>query len=329
MNRSAHLDEQLLIDYLTGQLSEEQVQQLRARLEKDETLRRRLDDVQATFQALDLHPEPEPPEDLAERTLAKIAAVERTNALLAMQQTGARRGTFSLKELTAVAAMLLVMAGILAPALHKARQRGDEGLCAMQMGQIGNALQTFAINHEGHLPSTGVPLEHWLTRDDAPPASNSRALFRLLQKRYLPSPVVFQCPSVGGASFAFSSDMEDFPQSSHISYSYQYSLDDEGISTNDPAVADNIADLAILADQTPLFVNGVFRADCLDAPHSENHSDGQNVLYLDGHVLWVTRSTVGVGGDHIFLVGDVQEYRGNECPASPTDSFLLPAHGGE
>jgi prepilin-type processing-associated H-X9-DG protein len=120
--------------------------------------------------------------------------------------------------------------------------------------------------------------------------------------------------------------MRDFPRAEHISYSYQHSLDDHGVSCNDPAVAEAAAEMAILADQTPMFAGGQFRPDRLDAPHSDNHSDGQNVLYLDGHVPWVTHSAVGVDGDHIFLAGAEREYDGDECPAGRTDSFLLPAH---
>jgi prepilin-type processing-associated H-X9-DG protein len=224
--------------------------------------------------------------------------------------------------------MLVVMAGVLIPALHKARQRSNEGLCAMQMGQIGNALQTYGINHKGRLPSAGGPTGRWLTYQNEPPKSNSRALFRLLRQKYLHSPVVFQCPSVGGASFVMESDMRDFPRPEHISYSFQYSLDDHGVSSVDPAIADRSSEMAILADQSPLFTGGVFHPENLDAPHSDNHPDRQNVLFLDGHVMWFANSTVGVDGDHIFLVGDVRDYDGDERPTGPADSFLLPAHPG-
>lgn len=328
MNENAQHDEILLIDFLTGRLSDEEAIKVRQRLQTDENFRRRHDDLAATFQALDLSPEPEPPSDLADRTLAKIAAVQRTNALLAMQSAGPRRSTFSLKEVAAVAAMLIVMAGVLVPALHKARQRSDEGLCAMQMGQIGNALQTYGINHKGRLPTAGGASDCWLRRKDQPATSNSRALFRLLKEKYLHSPVVFQCPSLGGASFVLQSDMQDFPRAEHISYSFQYSMDDHGMSIADPALAGRLDQMAILADQTPFFDGGAFHAESLETPRSKNHPDRQNVLYLDGHVVWVTHSSVGVDGDHIFLVGDVRDYDGDERPVDPTDSFLLPAHAG-
>ncbi|MBN1943192.1 MAG: type II secretion system protein [Phycisphaerae bacterium] len=329
MNEDARQDEILLIEFLTGRLEDAQAGHIRARLEQDETLRRRRDDLAAALGALDVFPRPEAPDDLAERTLAKIAAVRRTEALLAMQQLGPRRSTFSLKELLAVAAMLLVMIGVLAPSLHKARQRSNEGLCAMQLGQIGNALQTYAINHRGRLPAADGQAGRWLRHDDAPPVSNSSALFKLLRHRYLPSPVVFQCPSLGGASFAMKADLRDFPLPEHVSYSYQYSLGGWGVRGNDPAVAERTKDMAILADQTPMFAGGAFCPERIEAPVSDNHSDGQNVLYLDGHASWATCSTVGVEGDHIFLAGDECDYDGDEHPAGPADSFLLPAHPGK
>ncbi len=84
--------------------------------------------------------------------------------------------------------------------------------------------------------------------------------------------------------------------------------------------------MAILADQTPLFADGRFLKDRVRAAISDNHPKSQNVLYLDGHVLLVDNSSVGVEQDNIFLVKGVYEYEGDETPACPTDTFLLPAH---
>ena len=327
MTSDEQRDELLLIDLLTGQLEGDEAETLHERLRGDAALRQKHDDLKATFGALDLAAETDAPDDLAERALARIASVERTNALLAMQQSGSgRKATFSLKELAAVAAMLLVMVGVFVPALHKARQRSQEGLCAMRMGQIGNALQTYAINHDSHYPSVSGPPKRWLRHDDTPPASNSAALFKLLRARYLTSPVVFQCPAVGGPSFAITPEMHDFPDAKHISYSYQYALGGRSICSSDPLLAKHTAKMAILADQTPLFPNGVFAPERVEEAHSENHSDGQNVLYLDGHVSWEEAANVGVNGDHIFLADDVHEYDGDETPSNSTDTFLLPSH---
>ena len=67
--------------------------------------------------------------------------------------------------------------------------------------------------------------------------------------------------------------------------------------------------------------------DYLGASAGDNHQGaGQNVLYLDGHVSWSDTAQAGVRGNNIFLAEGIFHYRGDETPAGPTDTFLLPAY---
>ena len=85
--------------------------------------------------------------------------------------------------------------------------------------------------------------------------------------------------------------------------------------------------MAILADNSPVFNGGRFQADCLGRQAGDNHdSTGQTVLYMDMHVDFKAKPSVGVGGNNIYLADGVTDYKGNEKPAGPTDSFLLPAY---
>lgn len=335
MTEQAKQDEALLIDFLLGRLDAEAAEAVRQRLQSDSVFRRRRDDLGATFAALELAREPELPDlsdlskGLVDKTLARISSVQRTNALLGVQQVGGRRSfrpTFSLKEVAALAAMLLVIASVLIPSLRVARQRSQLGFCAAQLGQIGSGNQTYAINHDGYLPNSDARETRWLRDGSQLPASNSAGLFKLLSGRYLSSPVVFQCPSVGGQSFAMRPDMNDFPLPEHVSYSYQYSLGEKGLSNLDPLLAKAASEMAVLADQTPMFADGRFLKDRARTAISDNHPKTQNVLYLDGHVQGADNASVGVEQDNIFLVEGVYEYEGNEAPARATDTFLLPAH---
>ena len=84
--------------------------------------------------------------------------------------------------------------------------------------------------------------------------------------------------------------------------------------------------MAILADSTPLFPRGRFRRDRVNATAGDNHAGtGQNVLYFDMHVEWSRTAAAGVRDNNIFLAGEIREYAGDEKPADPTDTFLLPA----
>lgn len=332
MTEKENRDEILMIDFLRGRLADEEAERLRRRIEEEPELRKLRDNLVNTFAALDLMPQPEAPADLAERTLAGIASLERTDALIALQQSHRRsfRPTFSLRELAAMIAIMLVAAGIIMPALRLAHHRGLRSLCAAQMGQIGSALQTYAINNDGILPRPQGSSLQWLpSQHQHTSISNSSSLFRLLRGQYLSSPMLLQCPALGGPSFTVEPHMTDFPQASHISYSYDHVLGDNSLSILDKQTAKLAATLVILGDQTPLFIAGRFLPEKLDTPVSENHNRrGQNVLYLDGHVLWATSANVGVDGDNIFLIQGVNNYTGDEVPASTQDTFLLPAYAG-
>lgn len=320
-----------MIDFLCGQLSAEQADELRRRLANEPKLRKLRDNLVNTFAALDLCPVPKAPPDLTERTLRKIASVERTNTLLALQQTHPRsyRPTFSLGELAAMFAIVLIAASLIIPALRMAYHRGQQSLCAAQMGQIGSGLQTYAINNNGMLPTPEGSSSHWLD-GNKPHTRNSSSLFKLLRGRLLSSPVLFQCPSVGGPSFTVDPSMTDFPRADHISYSYDYALGKHTLSILDRQMAKIAAMMVILGDQTPMFSGGRFRPEKMKEPLSENHNKrGQNVLYLDGHVLWVTNVNVGFESDNIFMIQGIGNYTGDEEPSSDTDTFLLPAYSGK
>lgn len=320
-----------MIDFLRDQLSDEEAEGVRRRLADEPKLCKLRDNLANTFAALDLCPSPEVPPDLTERTLVKIASIQRTNALITLQQTHRRsyRPTFALRELVAMIVIILSAACLIIPAMRMAYNRGQQSLCAAQLGQIGSSLQSYAVNHNGMLPTPEGSSSHWLD-DNKPHTRNSSSLFKLLKGRYLSSPVLFQCPAVGGPSFAINPSMKDFQKAGHISYSYNYDLGGHHLSILDKNIARVATTLVILGDQTPLFAEGRFIPEKAKNPLSENHDRrGQNVLYIDGHVYWAIHANVGVDEDNIFLIQGIFNYTGDEEPASKTDTFLLPAYAGK
>jgi hypothetical protein len=328
MTTSRHDDEALLIDFVLGRCDQEQSREVRQRLQQDEPFSRLHDDLRNTFSALELAVDHEPPAGLVESTLNRLRSAKQTNALLAREQLSRRdviRPTFSLRELAAIAGVVLLVVSIFGVSYREAEQRKMRDDCAMQQARIGSALQSYAIRSDGWLPSTGDSQRRWLPAGDRPAVSNSKGLFALVRDGYV-EPPTFQCPAVGGESFAVQAGMTDFPSSKFVNYSYQYSLGPKGLWLHDRRIADVKASLAILADENPVFENGRFRRDRVRAPVSHNHdSRGQNVLYLPGNVEFQPRPSVGVRGDNIYLAEGVYEYSGEEAPAGPTDTFLLPA----
>ncbi len=317
-------DEAILIDYLRGELPAEQVTHVEKRLADEPDLVSLHKDLRNAFDALKLCPESEPPEHLAAATMARIDRVRRTEALLAREE--ARRGpggpVFSLRELAAVAAAVLLMAVIFVPSIREARRQAVIRTCGANVGYVGSAMLTYANANQGALPHADGSLERWLPVGDQHAFSNSAALFKLVQFG-LVRPTIFQCPAGRESSFAVRAGMTDFPEAKFIGYSYQH----PDFPNRLQGLGDTqTKEMVILADSTPLFANGRFRREKLTRAVSDNHHGrGQNVLYLDMHVRWAPHATVGIGGDNIFLVDGVVDYRGDERPAGPTDSFLLPA----
>lgn len=332
MTESETNNQQLLTDYVLGRLAPEARQQLRQRIEGEPELGRLHDNIRNTFSALGLAIEVEPPADLVARTMARIRSARQTDALLAREQLTRRdviRPTFSIREIAAIAAIVLMIGGIFGVSFREADRRRRRVECAQNVSKIGAAVMSYANRNDGHLPSTMAPGDRWMSTPSQPAASNSRALFRLIADGYL-QPPTFQCPAVGGDSFAVKAGMTDFPGGKFVSYSFQHSIGPKGLWVEDKRLGPVRESMAILADSSPVFRDGRFNTEGLARQASDNHDQtGQNVLYLDIHVEFKAQSSVGVGGDNIFLVDGVTQYEGNEKPAGPTDSFLLPAYSPE
>ena len=325
-------DEAMLIDYLLGRCDDSQAKRIGGRIEREEALARLHADLRNTFSALGLAVEREPPAGLVEATMGRIRAAKRTDALLAQEQLNRQdviRPTFSLRELTAIAGIVLLLASIFSVSYWETQRRKGVTQCTAQVQRLGSGLLTYANKNGAQLPASGVEGRRWLPTASQPAVSNSTGLFRLVKAGYV-DPKAFRCPAVEGDSFVVKAGMTDFPNAKTISYSYQYSLGPEGLSIEDRRLAGVTNSLVILADSTPVFEDGRFRRDRVRSPVSTNHDGaGQTVLFMDFHAEFKRRPSVGVMGDNIYTIDGVFEYDGVEAPTSPTDTFLLPAFSGD
>jgi len=318
-------DEQRLIDFALGQCDAQEGEGVRRRLAQDEAFARLHADISNALAALGTYSVPDPPEDLADRTLDRIRAMRRTEALVEAQpiQRRAWTPTFSLRELGAVAAVLVLAVGVLLPSLYKAREGANRVLCADNIAMIWTGLNHYASCNDEALPTPPGGVRVWLRDTAKTHASNTAALFRLVRDNYSP-PAVFQCPAASCASFVARQGMDDFPSPRNLAYTYQHCLNGP-IRRDQPELISVAHQYAIVSERHPVFVDGRFRRDRIGRDVSDNHSgSGQNVLYLDGSVRWVRSGHVGVNRNNIWLIDGVYEYRGDEAPASPVDSFLLP-----
>ena len=86
---------------------------------------------------------------------------------MAVRDNVARR-TFTLIELLVVIAVIAILAGILLPALAKAKQRAHRVHCNANLKQIGTAFQLYSLDWDGRVPphndADGVSPDRWRCR---------------------------------------------------------------------------------------------------------------------------------------------------------------------
>ncbi len=179
---------------------------------------------------------------------------------------------FTLIELLVVIAIIGILAGILLPVLSRARESARRTQCMSNIKQIGMGLIMYANENSETFPSDTA-------YSGASPAMRG---LNLLYDTYVSDNKFFNCPSDttvtgatnAGISVSTSGGTEAFTKT-QCSYGYDRSH----------TQADD-ADVALLADRPP------------DPPsataNTANHKDrGQNVVYVDGHVEFVTSPLAG------------------------------------
>jgi len=315
---------QLLFDYSFGLTSESESAQAQALISSNEEVAEIYSRLQALLAPLETLELPPCPDELAERTIARLAGAvnsghEGLEELLADEQ--ARSVTVKVgfwrnfSEMAAVAAAVMLIAGVLLPVFNKVRQDYWKQRCQGQLSSIFGGLSNYVEDNDGRPPAVaGKPGRQW----------NTQCLYLPLKLGYINDSALFICPGRGsGRATQFDNsrvaDYDDFPSRGYVTYSPRKRCPD---SSNRQGLCEG----PILSDRNPIFDNGASvtfkkRLDqAIMRANSRNHRGrGQNVLGHDGSVRFIRIRLVAE--DDIFTLRE-----GMDCGDEVDDCEVLPSN---
>jgi hypothetical protein len=327
-----------LLDLHLGHLSAAEQADLQRQIAADPALTAQDEALTAVFRALDSAAERRAPADLAARSRARVLqagppprVIRRSDALTEAVERGSERviRLGNLRDIIAVAALIVFAIGIGVPGMLHMRERQQRMGCSANLASLGMGLQQYAGTFNASFPFAGWDRQaSWQPTTDPSltVVPNRRHMYPLLRMAFVADPRLFVCPSQQHVPMPRGevARHDDFLEARNVSYAYQ-NMAGVRPSTNDDRR------LPLLADENPLFANGVplFSAQRLPgadplARNSQAHQgSGQNVLAIGGEVRWATTPYAGIDGDNIWTLSNVTAYTGREGPLTATDSHLL------
>jgi len=263
--------------------------------------------------------------DLAERTFRVVALTRDKERRRRGADSLRVRSRYSLRDIVAVAAMLLITCSIAWPLITNLREGVRSTQCAGNLNAAGLGFTMYANDHKGKLPRKTSPVSQtpsgvWWNVGEG--RSISADLFILASEGYCTLGHL-GCP--GNHAAPTDLDMEehrDWRSPEEVSFSYL-------IPGDRSQRWGGAARVVVLSDRSPVIDRARMGERFDPEARSRNHRGrGQNVLFNDGSVTWLIRPVLD-NGDNIWLPRSLEgghdlRLRGVERPSREDDSFVGP-----
>jgi prepilin-type N-terminal cleavage/methylation domain-containing protein/prepilin-type processing-associated H-X9-DG protein len=214
-----------------------------------------------------------------------------------------KRQGFTLIELLVVIAIIAILAAILFPVFGRARENARRSACSSNLKQIGLGLVQYAQDNDERMPmwtrnTAGTELE-----PDANQFMTGRNnAFKSIQP-YLKNTQVYACPSGIPSTTASPTDYRpnEYSDTNYVLngpaleiHIAAYPSPSELVFVHEKPTRSNVLEVRPFAvrytqgkkfQQWTNFING-------QQWFSNNHFEGGNLLYVDGHVKWMKNSAL-------------------------------------
>ncbi len=279
-----------LIGYLLDALEPSEQAEIEAQLRTDPGLKQELDLIARALTPLAIDRDPyEPPRGLAHRTCEFVAV--QAQAIVAPPPAPRH---WSLADLVISASIFFAATMLFFPALNQSRYAMKVTGCQNNLRQIGMALRDYSVAHNGYFPN--IDLDHAM-------AAPGVYATKLMERGFISGPQLMVCPAsplaerIAEFRVPTSQELKEgrgqlvqmrIPLGGSYGYNLGYVANGEYQATKNL----RRSTFALVADSPEM----------KPPYHSQNHGGcGQNVLFEDGHVQYLTTCRAHGCSDDIYV----------------------------